>query len=161
MYPRIVYRGTVLPERRPKLREHECVFTTPDFDTATEYAKAQITGKVRSAYVQEYELPEDLKILDLNTDPLVPEILAAYLERTSNSEEEYNRDLFFAAEHSSQKFVDLMKTVGYDGFYVERAGPGGELWDDEVLCVFNPLHLKFVGRFTVKAQRQGNHWSIR
>lgn len=152
MYPRIVYRGTKAPERHPKLREHECVFTTPDFELATQYAQAQITEKTRVSYVQEYELSEGLKILDLNTDDRVPGILAVLLNRAPSSGEDYVRELNFAVERSSSGFVGLMKALGYDGYYVER---NDGLFEDKILCLFDPSNLKFVGRFSVKASGTG------
>lgn len=150
MYPTIVYRGTKLPEKRPKLREHECVFTTPDFELATQYAQAQITERVKVAYVQEYELPEDLKIIDLNTDSRVPGILAVFLNREPG--ESSDRDLNIAIEQSSSGFVDLMKDLGYDGYFAAR---NDGLFEDKIMCVFDPENLKFIGRFTVKPYGNG------
>lgn len=63
----ILYRGTWSPEKKPAPRAYACVFFTPNFDYAVDFAAWEQSGHDRGfGYVQAYRLPKQT-LLDRHT----------------------------------------------------------------------------------------------
>jgi hypothetical protein len=157
-YPSIVYRGSEYPELDPKLWKGDCLYTTPDFDLAESYAGGIVEPwghNKRVAYILEFDVTEGLKILDMNKASEMPEIMERYLGRRLRSERDYADKLFYISEHSPKKFIRLLKSLDYNGIYIER--PEDEY---KILCLFDLSYLTLNGFFTVKMQYGSHGFSI-
>jgi hypothetical protein len=101
----ILYRGTPEPESLPKLRAFPVVFFAFDYVEVVDYA----TGGEQEpyGYVQEYSVPDNLHLLDLDEDTAIVE---QFFGR-SLTKAEYI-DLL---HYPSKEWVAFVKSMGFEG----------------------------------------------
>lgn len=136
----ILYRGTWSPEERAAPREYPCVYFTPDFSDAVNYAAGEKSGHNRGeGYVQRYRLPKQ-KILDRQTKEARD--LALEFE-PGEFFEDWHLMLFW---DPPGKWIDFVEKRGYTGM---KTG-----WD---ICIFNADKAVLTGRWHVSdvEYRQG------
>lgn len=149
MIPRIVYRGTALPEKKPSSKKFPAIFTTPYFEDAKLYGHGHATDEYSRAnqfYVQEYEIKDSAKIVNLNKDEDAGRIVEKYAGREIRSQEEFDEILEQAAEWARRKFIKVVTSFGYDGYYFYDAP-----MNDTKVVIFDPSDLilkkRYISRF--------------
>lgn len=133
----IVYRGTPKPEIFPAHRAYLCVFFTPSFDLAVDFASGPY-AEWYAGYIQMYELPEQ-NLLDWNS--LDARILSmAFLRDLGEEPSDTNRVQLFW--EPPMEWIGFLERRGYTGMTgAGHQSEGGEL------CVFRPQGVKLMKRW--------------
>lgn len=102
----IMYRGTPEPESEPSLRAHPCVFFAFDYIEVVDYATG---GEQHDGYIQEYEVPATLNLLDMDEkdDLIIVEEFLGHHPR--------HGELVDLLHYPPKAWASFLKEGGYDG----------------------------------------------
>jgi hypothetical protein len=130
----IVYRGTPVPEKRPKKRAYRIIHFAPTFALAKDFASGQYSGEGRG-FIQEYELPPQ-ELLRRDTAEAVG-LAVKYLGHRPTEEE---IDTLFW--DPPQDWIDGLDEIGFTGMTgAGHRDEGGEV------SIWNTRGIKLLRRW--------------
>ena len=123
------YRGTPEPELALELRDHPCVFFARHYEEVIGFATAGETAP--EGYIQEYSIPDGLRLLDLATDVRIVEEFAGRVLK----EHEMRKLLHYP----SKKWIRFVKRRGFQG-----------ISGDDYVCLFDVSPARLLRRWKLE-----------
>lgn len=133
----LLYRGTSEPQEVPLSQKYECVFFSPDFTYAADYAVGERGYQyIDHGFVQQYRLPKQ-HLLDIG----VREAFDLVKEFTGKRPRKWNDEaMLMLFWEPPPEWVDLVKDRGYSGTSM------GFNW-----CIFDVSEVNLVAQWKVWA----------
>lgn len=123
-----LFRGTPVPETGVNLRAFPCVFFAWDYNEAIDYATG---GEQEDGYIQEYYIPDDLNLYDLDEDRSVAEEFL----RSPLTKSVYQNLIYYPPK----EWIAFLKERGFDGII-----------SDTYTCVFVLHGIKLLNQWKLE-----------
>lgn len=142
----LLYRGTPVPQMAPVSSEHECVFFSPDYDYAVEYAVGERSeGKSDYGFVQKYRLPKQ-RLLDIGARKAFDLVKELTGERPKKWSDPMMLSLFW---DPGPEWIDRVAAAGYTGTSMGYN-----------LCIFDVSKAKLVAQWKLWLEVEGDHGAV-